>query len=57
MTDRDPTTHLLSRRAALRLGLAGGVASLSLPHLLGKPALDTPDRAALTDNPLAIPGG
>ena len=24
---------------------------------LGKPALDTPDRAALTDNPLAIPGG
>ncbi|GJE68785.1 CobW family GTP-binding protein [Methylorubrum podarium] len=24
---------------------------------LGKPAVDTPDRAALTDNPLAIPGG
>ncbi len=24
---------------------------------LGKPAIDTPDRAALTDNPLAIPGG
>ena len=24
---------------------------------LGRPALDTPDRAALTDNPLAIPGG
>ncbi|WP_232630573.1 CobW family GTP-binding protein [Methylobacterium sp. Leaf118] len=24
---------------------------------LGRPGLDTPDRAALTDNPLAIPGG
>jgi peptide/nickel transport system substrate-binding protein len=38
MTDHDDTTHLLSRRAALRLGLAGGIAGLAMPNLLGKPA-------------------
>ncbi len=37
-------------------GLAGGLCAELFDAFLGRPGLDRPDRAAMTENPLAIPG-